>query len=156
MQKLFKKPGLIRFGMNIWPPFLFAGIRIIQLQKDYRYLKAELKHWRINLNVNRSQFGGSIMSMTDPLYSILLIGALGEKYYVWDKFADVNFIAPGYSCLSVEARLTDTDIQTIKTHTANGEKYFPKFVLRVCDKKGQIVAEVQRTLYVRLKPEFRP
>lgn len=155
MQKLFKKPALIRFGMNLWPPFLFSGIRIVTLQKDYRYLKAELKYWRINLNPNRSQFGGSIGSMTDPLYSILLMGVLGERYYVWDKSAEINFVAPGRSRLFAEARLTDEMIKQIYAQTQHGDKYLPSFTFHIRDHSGRLVAIVKRTLYVRLKAEYR-
>ncbi len=156
MDKMFKYPNLLRRAMNLWPPFLFSGIAIRELAPDYSYAKIELKHWKLNLNANRTQYGGSIFSMTDPVYSMLLMANLGNRYHVWDKSADVDFIHPGRGRLIAEAFVEPETLERIRLNTETGDKYFPSFTFHIKDAGGQLVAKINRTLYVRLKAKYRP
>ncbi|WAJ69249.1 DUF4442 domain-containing protein [Catenovulum adriaticum] len=156
MDKVFKYPNFVKFALNIWPPFLCCGIRFTEIAKDFSYARVELKHWKLNLNANRTQYGGSIFSMTDPVYSLLLMASLGKKYHVWDKSADVDFIHPGRETLVAEAFLNSERLNEIRKATESGGKIYPTFTFHVKDKHGQLVAQVNRTLYVRLKAKYRP
>ncbi len=40
-----KSPPRVRRVLNLWPPFLFSGIRITELSDDYRHCRVELKNW---------------------------------------------------------------------------------------------------------------
>jgi acyl-coenzyme A thioesterase PaaI-like protein len=143
------KPKWVRRFFNIWPVFMGAGIRINDISEDFRYSKVSLKfHWW-NKNANRSQYGGSMFSMTDPIYPFMLMGVLGSEYLIWDSEAKIRFIKPGRSKLTAEFILEQNIIDQIKQATAHGNKYFPKFVVVIKDAKGEVVAEIERTLYVR-------
>ena len=124
MQWIYK-PKVVKPALNLWPPFWVAGIRIAEIG-DFRYVKMELKFRWWNKNANRSQYGGSIFSMTDPVYSLMLMGILGNKYFVWDKDASVNFIKPGNSQLTAEFLITEQQIDEIKEKTQFGIKYFQR------------------------------
>lgn len=150
------KPAVMRHLLNFWPPFLFPGIKVAELSDDYRYCRVELKSRRWTRNINNSQFGGSMFAMTDPIYPLMLMGALGKEYLVWDKQADINFISPGWGRLTAEFWLSDDSVAAIKAATAEGEKHFPQFLVHIKDEKGQIVCEVNRTVYVRKKAQYRP
>ncbi|GAA5646478.1 DUF4442 domain-containing protein [Vibrio proteolyticus] len=149
------KPGLVKFALNVWPPFWGSGIRILSISDDFRQVSMKLKLRWWNKNANRTQYGGSIFSLTDPVYSLMLMGILGEQYYVWDKDASINFIKPGQSDLYAEFNVTEAKLNEILQQTACGEKSFPEFIIHVKDRQGQVVAEVQRRLYVRKKPQYR-
>ncbi|KAB0726907.1 tetrameric acyl-CoA thioesterase, partial [Pseudomonas aeruginosa] len=43
----------------------------------------------------------------------------------------------------------------VRERTAGGEKYLPRLHAEVRDDAGTLVARVQKTLYVRLKPRLR-
>jgi len=116
-------------------------------------MRLKLRWW--NKNANRTQYGGSIFSLTDPVYSLMLMGILGEQYYVWDKEASINFIAPGKSELHADFQISQGQLDEILRVTACGEKCFPEFIIHVKDCEGHVVAEVQRKLYVRKKPQYR-
>ena len=50
-----------------------------------------------------------------------------------------------------------TEIEEILARTANGEKYEPQRVVEVRDERGELVARVRKTLYVRKRrPEAAP
>jgi hypothetical protein len=150
------KPAVMRQLLNFWPPFLFAGIKVAKLRNDYRYCRVELKNRPWTRNINNTQFGGSMFAMTDPIYPLMLMGALGKEYLVWDKQADINFITPGKGKLVAEFWLSDDMVSAIKAATDQGEKHFPQFLLHIKDQHNQIVAEVNRTVYVRKKAQYRP
>lgn len=156
MDILFNKPNLLRLGLNIWPPFFFTGIKLARLDADYRYARTELKWRPWLLNANRTQYGGSMFSMTDPVYSILLMGALGSKYHVWDSYADINFVKPGKGKLIAEFIINDAIVDKIKQETSSGDKYFPEFTVHIKDETGELICEVKKRLYVRLKRQARP
>jgi Domain of unknown function (DUF4442) len=61
---------LIRILSNLWLPYLGSGIRIIEISKDFRYVKVCLKRSWYNMNYVGTQFGGSIYAMTDPFYML--------------------------------------------------------------------------------------
>lgn len=152
----FKYSWLMRQTFNLWPPFLLTGIKIEQLSADYRYVRVKLKSRPWTRNINGTQFGGSMFAMTDPIYTTLIMANLGHQYYVWDKSAEIIFHQPGRGAVWFEAVLSDAWLEEIKVQTATGAKFFPQVVSRIVDARGGLVAEVRRTLYVRLKPKYRP
>ncbi|MCH8531012.1 MAG: DUF4442 domain-containing protein [Saccharospirillum sp.] len=152
----FKHPILFKWVMNLWPPFLFTGIKIVHISEDFRYTRVDLKWRPWTRNINNTQYGGSLFSMTDPIYALMLFGCLGwDRYLIWDKSADIDFIAPGKGRLTAEFHIEDTQLHDIKHHTESGEKYFPEFVVHVRDQDQNLVCTVKRTLYVRLRPKHR-
>ncbi|WDS53692.1 DUF4442 domain-containing protein [Vibrio aestuarianus] len=151
----FYKPNIVKWALNSRPPFCGAGIYIDEISEDFRQVKMRLKLRWWNKNANRTQYGGSIFSLTDPVYSLMLMGILGEKYYVWDKEASINFIKPGQSDLYADFEITQDQLDTIFASTVNGDKCFPEFIIHVKNAQGDVVSEVQRKLYVRKKPKYR-
>lgn len=149
------KPQVMRRLLNFWPPFLFNGITVAELRDDYRYCRVTLSDRGFRRNINGTQFGGSMFAMTDPIYPLMVMGALGKEYLVWDKQADINFIKPGRGTLTAEFWLSDQHIDDIKNATTDGEKTFPSFLVLVKDKRGEVVCELNRTLYVRKKKQHR-
>jgi len=149
------KPNIVKLALNIWPPFWGAGIKITYISNDFRNVKIRLKLRWWNKNANGTQYGGSIFSLTDPIYPLMLMGLLGKQYFVWDKEANINFIKPGSSDLHADFVISQEMLDDIFAKTADGEKCFPEFVVHVKDRDGMVVSQVQRKLYVRKKPNYR-
>ncbi len=154
LSKLFT-PRIAKFLLNSWPPFWGAGIKITDISADFRQISVKLKLRWWNKNANRTQYGGSIFSLTDPIYALMLMGILGEQYYVWDKEASINFIKPGHTDLYADFLITEAQLAAILQQTASGEKHFPCFDIYIKDANGEVVSTVQRTLYVRKKTQYR-
>ena len=81
------KAGVFKFLANMWPPLLFAGIKATYLAADYKEARVTLKLRWYNRNYVGVQYGGSLMSMTDPWYMLMIMHNLGRDYFVWDKHA---------------------------------------------------------------------
>ncbi|MGB5853671.1 MAG: DUF4442 domain-containing protein [Oceanisphaera sp.] len=151
MKRIFARPRLLKVLMNCWPPFWGAGISVERLSPDYRYCRVRLSLRWWNRNANRTQYGGSLFSMTDPVYSMLLMGSLGEDYYIWDRAASITFLKPGLSRVYADIHLSQERLDEILSATQYGHKHFPQFRINIIDEEGTLIAEVERTLYVRKK-----
>jgi acyl-coenzyme A thioesterase PaaI-like protein len=145
------KLRILKLGMNLWPPFLGAGIKVRHIRADYREVVVSMKLRWYNRNYVGTHFGGSLAAMTDPFYMLMLIHILGNEYTVWDKSSTIDFIAPGRGTVTARFRLNDDQIAEIKNETADGKAYFPALSVNIVNESGDVVARVNKKLYVRKK-----
>lgn len=135
--------------INFYPPFLGAGIRSHAV--DGRTVHVEMKLTALNRNLVDTHFGGSLYAMCDPWFMLILMHELGDNYIVWDKAANIQFLRPGRSRVSATFHIPQERIEEIRAAVDRGEKLEPKFTVDVLDQQGQVVARVEKLLYVRLK-----
>ncbi|MGA8222610.1 MAG: DUF4442 domain-containing protein [Candidatus Acidiferrales bacterium] len=143
----------MRTVMNIWGPFLGAGIRVKRLAADWREIDVEMRLRWWNSNYVGTHYGGSLYSMTDPFYMVMLIENLGKDYVVWDKSASIRFKKPGRGTVCASFRLTGEQIQEIKEALRAQEKIERVFKVEVKDESGTVIAEVEKLLYFRRKDQ---
>jgi acyl-coenzyme A thioesterase PaaI-like protein len=141
----------LRRGVNLWPPFLGAGIRVKRIADDMKSIDVEMKLRWWNANYVGTQFGGSLFAMTDAFYMLMLMGNLGREYIVWDKAATIRYRKPGKGTVRAEFRLSDAQIDDIREKLKTAQKYEPTFTVEVRDEEGTVIAEVEKLLYVRKK-----
>jgi hypothetical protein len=142
--------------MNLWPPFLGAGIRVRSIASDWSEVVVALRQGLLNRNYVGTHYGGSLFSMTDPFYALMLMHLLGERYLVWDLAASIEFVSPGRGTVTARFALLPERVDEIRVGAASGAKVLPEFDVDVRDAAGGVVARVHKVLYVRLKPRFRP
>ena len=142
----------IRQGMNLWPPFVGAGIHVESIAEDFRAARVRLKLRWYNRNFFGVHFGGSLFAMTDPFFAILVMHNLSRDYLVWDKSSGIHFKAPGRGTVWADFSITQAQIDDILARTAGGEKYEPCFTVDVVDRGGSVVATIDKKLYIRRKP----
>ena len=144
---------LFKFMLSAYPPWLGAGIYVKSLSPDYRSAEVAMKLRWYNRNYVRTQFGGSLYSMTDPMYMLLVMKNLGRDFIVWDKASSIEFISPGTSEVFARFDLNDDQLKAIRQHTSEGKPCLPEFTVDITDRDGKLVARVHKTLYVRRKAE---
>ncbi len=144
-------PGLMKLLLNFYPPYLGAGVRVSHISSDWRELHVSMSLKWFNRNYVGTHFGGSLYSMIDPHLMLLLIQILGKKYLVWDKAANIEFVKAAKSRVTSIIRITDEDLNRIRTETENGEKFFADFPVEIRDEDNHLVAKITKTLYVRKK-----
>ncbi|WP_022967284.1 DUF4442 domain-containing protein [Denitrificimonas caeni] len=152
-KKLARKARSLRWLMNLYPPYLGAGVKVRNISPDFREVQVSMGLTWYNRNYVRTQFGGSLYSMTDPFYMLMLMENLGRDYVVWDKASHIEFVSPGKGTVHAEFKIDQMMLDTIREHTASGEKYLPKYKVEVRDDHGTLVALVDKTLYIRRKPQ---
>jgi hypothetical protein len=141
----------LRRGVNLWPPFLGAGIRVTHIASDMKAIDVEMKLRWWNANYVGTHFGGSLFAMTDAFYMLMLMANLGRDYIVWDKAASIRYRKPGKGTVRAEFRLSDAQLDDIRDKLKALPKYEPAFMVEVKDEQGIVIAEVEKLLHVRLK-----
>jgi Domain of unknown function (DUF4442) len=151
-----KSSHALRRWINLWPPFLGAGIRVTRIAPDMRSVDVELKlHWW-NANYVGTHFGGSLFAMTDAFYMLMLMANLGGDYIVWDKAATIRYRKPGKGTVRAEFCLCDSQIDDIREKLKTLPKYEPVFIVEVKDEAGVVIAEVEKLLHVRKNQAAAP
>jgi hypothetical protein len=145
------KAAKLKRRINLYPPYLGAGVRVRHMAEDLRTIEVEmpLRFW--NKNYVGTHFGGSLYSMCDPFFMVMLINNLGPDYIVWDKAATIRFKKPGTGTMKARFHLPAERIAEIRAQADAGSKVEPTFMVQVTDAQGDVVAEVEKLLYVRRK-----
>ena len=143
--------NLLRRGINIWPPFLGAGITVEYIAKDFRQAKVRLKHGLLNRNIVGVHFGGSLFAMTDPFFMMMVSQNIGKGYIVWDEAAKIEFLKPGKGKVHANFEITQAQIDDILNSAQSGDKVLKDFVVDVKDQEDDVVARITKTLYIRKK-----
>lgn len=142
-------PHRLRFLLNIWPPYLGAGIRVRHVASDYRSITVETPLRWYNRNFVGTQFGGSLYAMADPFFMLMLMHVLGGEYRVWDKTGSIEYLAPGHGRVWARIELTDDDLAQIRRMTAAGDKHLHLFQVDIKDDDGMVVARIEKIVYIR-------
>lgn len=150
------KPAVLRWMMNLYFPFLGAGVHIERINDDYTELDVRMRLTRRNRNYVGTHFGGSLYSMTDPFYMLMLMQHLGKDHIIWDQSAQIDFVAPGRGTVYARFRLSLAQIEAMRADAATGKATRPELLVDVVSDTGDVVARVRKTLYIRLRPELRP
>jgi len=137
--------------INIWPPYLGAGIRVTDYRKDFSYIKVQMKLRFWNKNYVGTHFGGSLYSMTDPFYMLMLMHQLGPDYIVWDKAATIRYKKPAKSKVYAEFNLTPEIINHFCEEVEEKGIIEPVFDIDIFDENNTVVASVEKKLHIQKK-----
>ncbi len=137
--------------INWYPPFLGMNIRVVDTSSDFLTIRVQSKLSRRNLNAVGTHFGGTLYAMCDPFFMLILMHALGDAYIVWDKAAHIQFLRPGRGAVTATFHIPPKRVAEIRAAADRGEKIEPTFIVDIVDEQNEIVARVEKLLYVRRK-----
>jgi acyl-coenzyme A thioesterase PaaI-like protein len=144
-------PWLLKFLLNLYPPYLGAGVRVSYIANDWKELHVTMACRWFNRNAVNTHFGGSLYSMIDPHLMLLLMQLLGKDYLIWDKAASIEFVKASRKRVTSVIQLSDQDLEDIRANTRTGNKYLPEFKIELRDEDNELIARVNKTIYVRRK-----
>jgi len=147
---LFDRRRWLPLLLNLYPPYLGAGVRVRASADRRTYeVRMGLRFW--NRNYVGTHFGGSLYAMCDPFFMLILIEQLGRDYVVWDKAATIRFRRPGTGPVRATFHIPEERVAEIRAAADRDGKVEPEFRVDVVDDQGKVVAEVEKLLYVRRK-----
>jgi len=75
LQRVARRLGQDRFLklLGLYPPYLGAGVSVTHVAADLSVVEVELKLSAWNRNFVGTQFGGSLYSMCDPFFMLMLM-----------------------------------------------------------------------------------
>jgi acyl-coenzyme A thioesterase PaaI-like protein len=141
----------LRFKLlvNLYGPYLGAGVRVTHVADDFSAVEVRMGLHFWNRNYVGTHFGGSLYSMADPFFMVMLIELLGPGYVVWDKSASIRFRRPGRGTVRARFEIPRERVEEIRRAANTGGKVEPAFTAEVRDDRGEVVAEVEKLLHVR-------
>lgn len=149
---LGKRAKKLQRWVNFYLPYLGAAVRVTRISGDFRNVEVEMPLRFYNRNYVGTHFGGSLYSMCDPFYMLMLINILGPGYIVWDKAATIRFKKPGQGLVRASFHISEEQIAGIRAAAETQHKVEPQFQVVIKDAEGNVVAEIDKLLYVRKKP----
>lgn len=146
-------PSSLKWLLRFYPPFFFQRIWIKQVHKGFKGIDVKIYKSSLNINSNKTVFGGTIFSALDPVHSILLdqiFQANGLKRTVaWLKSARIEYLKPGRTDLSYSLYLEDEDIAEAFDEIKRRGKVIKTFSTAVFDKNGVKCAVCHNEIYIR-------
>jgi acyl-coenzyme A thioesterase PaaI-like protein len=140
--------------LSLYPPFLGAGIRVRRLARAPDVYEARMKLRGWNRNVVGTHFGGSLYTMCDPFFMLILIDALGPGFVVWDKSATIRFRRPGRGTVRARFEIAAATIESLRAEVAANGRAEPVFVAEAIGDDGAVVAEIEKV--ISIKPRRPP
>ncbi len=137
--------------MNFWPPYLGAGVKVKLVDEKQMIIEVSMPLRKMNSNYVGVHFGGSLYSMVDPFYMLILMKKLGRDYIVWDKSASIEFKKPGIDRVKCHFEITNERLSEIKAEVEEKGKCEPLFEALIYGESGELVAKVEKKLWVRKK-----
>lgn len=144
---------LLKLRLNTYPPYLGAGVHVERISPDFLAIDVRMRLHRGNVNYVGTHFGGSLYSMTDPFFMLMMMENLGRDYIVWDKAARIDFVSPGRGTVRARFRLSRDEIERVRREAASGAPVRPEYLVEVAGDDGKVVARIHKTLHVRRKPD---
>lgn len=139
----------LRRILNVYPPYVGAGIRVMEGTADFRRWVVEMRLYPFNRNYFGTHFGGSLYSMCDPWFVLILAKNLGPEFMVWDETATIHFRKPGKGKVRAVFELSPEEIERLRAATLAERRTHPVYKAEVRDEAGELIAEVEKTIYVR-------
>ncbi|WP_201608741.1 MULTISPECIES: DUF4442 domain-containing protein [Psychrobacter] len=144
-------PHLLKLRINTYAPYIGAGIKIDHISLDQGLCVVSMGLNALNKNIVGTQFGGSLYSMVDPFYMLMLMHQLGSSYVVWDKSSHIDFVAPGNSKVITRMKIPSTELITIQELAKDGDAVFREYQADIFDDQQKLIATVTKTIYIRLR-----
>jgi acyl-coenzyme A thioesterase PaaI-like protein len=138
--------------INLYLPYLGAGIKVVECNDAMTRFVVEMRLNRFNKNIMGTHFGGSLYAMCDPFFMWILMENLGRDFIVWDKAATIRFKKPGTGTVRAIFEITQENISAIREEVPRLRKKDYFFYAEVTNENGDVVAEVDKTVYVRYQP----
>lgn len=138
--------------MRFYPPLFLQRIWIKEFEKGFTGVEVKISRSILNLNYNRSIFGGTIFSATDAFHPVLfheLLLKRGIKTKIWVKRSEIEFVKPAYKNLYFKINITEADISRICSTLSEFGKLLQPSTIEICDKDGSLCALVKNEVYIR-------
>ncbi len=138
--------------MSLYPPYLGAGVRVDDVDPQLRSVSVSMRLTRWNKNAVGTHFGGSLYSLCDPWFMLLLMARLGPDFIVWDKRAVIEFRSPGRGRVKAHFVVDDAWLAELRAEVERSGRAEPVLHAEVTNDDGGVVCRVEKVISVRKKP----
>ncbi|MCU7892542.1 MAG: PaaI family thioesterase [Candidatus Thiodiazotropha sp. (ex Ustalcina ferruginea)] len=134
--------------LESFPPFLYLGVRVLELTDDWGRVRILLPLNRDTMNPGGSVFGGSIAALADPIPA-LASNRRFPGYAVWTRELTVDFRRPGMTDLELRFDFPPHAMGKIARELSLKGRSTPLFEFGLYDTSNQVVAWVNNRVAIR-------
>ena len=153
LAKMVVTENILKWAIRFYPPLFFQRIWVKDFDKGFVGVHVKISKSLFNINYNRSIFGGTIFSASDPFYALLfdqILKRRGFKTRIWLKSASIQYLEPGHSSLYFKISLSKEDIQEADDALRTVGKFVKAFPLEILNLQGEVCAKVINEVYIRI------
>ncbi|MDP3468192.1 MAG: YiiD C-terminal domain-containing protein [Daejeonella sp.] len=144
--------NMLKWAMRFYPPLFFQRIWVIKFDKGFTGVHVKIAKSFWNINYNRTIFGGTIFSASDPFFALLfdqILQRRGIKCRVWLKSAEIKYIKPGATNLFFTISISEEQIMEAKTTLDTVGKFVKAYPMNIFNADGVLCATVINEVYIR-------
>lgn len=133
-----------------YPPFLFMGVKVIEMEHDLSHIRIRLPLNARSKNMGDCMFGGYQASLADPI-AALACARRFPGYSVWTRAMTINFLREGNSDLELRFVFDEKNYQAIKEELQQKGRSTPTFEYAFYRGDGEVCSKVKNTVAIRPK-----
>ena len=144
--------NMLKWAMRFYPSLFFQRIWVIKFDEGFRGVRVKINKSILNMNYNKSIFGGTIFSAADPFYPVLfyqLLTLKGYKVIAWSKASHIHFLKPAMTDLFFKITIDDKVISKCEQALKTTGKFVRVLVIDIYDKNEQLCVSVSNEIYIR-------
>lgn len=144
--------NVLKWAMRFYPPLLFQRIWVKRFHAGFLGVEVKIFKSILNINYNKSVFGGTIYAAADPFFAVLFYQLMlrkGFRVIVWQKAAEIFFLKPGRSNLYFKINISVEEINQICLLLETNGKAEHQCMLEIEDDQGEVTARVSNLVYIR-------
>ncbi len=144
--------NMLEWAMRFYPPLFFQRIWVIKFEKGFTGVHVKISKSFLNVNYNRTIFGGTIFSASDPFFALLfdqILQRRGLKCRVWLRSAEIRYLKPGATNLYFTISLSEQQIQEAETILVTEGKFVKAYPMNIFSSEGLLCATVINEVYIR-------
>ncbi|WP_207425313.1 DUF4442 domain-containing protein [Pedobacter sp. SYSU D00535] len=143
---------VLKWALRAYPPLLLQRVWVKKIDKGFCGASVKIFRSILNINYNRSIFGGTIFSGADPVYPVLLYQLLRRKglnCIIWVKKSEVNFLKPGNSNLTFDVAIPEEDLDRLIKELLDLGKVVQPFEIEMFDREQRLCVTIRVEIYIR-------
>lgn len=144
--------NMLKWAMRFYPPLFFQRIWVIKFDKGFTGVHVKISKSFLNVNYNRTIFGGTIFSASDPSFALLfdqILQRRGLKCRVWLRSAEIRYLKPGATNLYFTISLSEEQIKEAETILITEGKFVKAYPMNIFSSEGLLCATVINEVYIR-------
>lgn len=141
-----------RWMMNLFPPLLFGGVRVLRFGPGFRTCRVRVARSLFTRNLQGTTFGGTIFSAADPFHAVMywqILAHRGLAIQAWLKRATIDYRKPAATALTMDFALGDDDVEAAVRALAESGRFEREFHVAALDRGGAVCAEVTTLVHLR-------
>jgi len=150
--RMIVSENMLKWAMRFYPPLFFQRIWVIKFDKGFTGVHVKISKSFLNVNYNRTIFGGTIFSASDPFFALLfdqILQRRGLKCRVWLRSAEIRYLKPGATNLYFTISLSEQQIKEAETILITEGKFVKAYPMNIFSSEGLLCATVINEVYIR-------